>query len=93
MTHLVDTAKLEINIEVLLVERLHTRVHQTTQERRFNLLDDFCTGLCRIVQRRQRTQPIRNPLARTHERKHADPRRRTGNCPSCIPCLVGSRSP
>lgn len=73
MTHLIDTAKLEINVEVLLVERLHARVHQTTQKRRFDLLDDFCAGLGCIVQRSQRAQPTDHPrqsfLAEYHEVK------------------------
>jgi hypothetical protein len=60
--HLVDTAKLEINVEVLLVERLHARVHQATQERRFDLLDDFRAGLGGVMQRRQRTQPTRSSV-------------------------------
>lgn len=48
-TYLINAAELEVNAEVLLVERLHTRVDQAGQQCALDLLHDLRTGLLGIV--------------------------------------------
>ena len=55
---LVDATKLEVDAEVLLVERLEERVQEAGQEGRRDLLDDLCAGLARIVLGRDRRQLV-----------------------------------
>jgi len=55
---LVDAAKLEVDAEVLLVERLEERVQEARQERRRDLLDDLGAGLARIVLRGDRRELV-----------------------------------
>jgi hypothetical protein len=55
---LVDASELEVDAEVLLVERLQERVQQAGQERRRDLLDDFGAGLARVVLARDRRELV-----------------------------------
>jgi len=56
-THLIDTSELEIDTEVLLIQRLKTRVQQSTQQRVPNLLHNLRSSLLRIMFRHRRAQP------------------------------------
>ena len=55
-TDLIDTAKLKVTIEVLLVERLQARVEQARDKRRLHLLDDFGSGFFSIMFGDSRTE-------------------------------------
>ena len=49
LTHLVYTSKLEVRVQVLLVQCLWTRIEQTTQQRTLDLLHDLCTSLFGVM--------------------------------------------
>lgn len=53
---LIDTTELEVNVQVLLVERLQTRVEHTRHERALRLLDDICTSVLGGFDRSQRVE-------------------------------------
>jgi hypothetical protein len=55
-SYLIHPAKLDVNIQVLLVQRLEKRIEQAGQRRRLGLLDDFGTRLFCIVLRRNLCQ-------------------------------------
>jgi hypothetical protein len=48
-THLVNAAKLEVYVQVLLVQRLQTGIEQTAQQRTLDLLHDLRTSLFGVM--------------------------------------------
>mmetsp|Transcript_8970 Transcript_8970/g.28642 ORF Transcript_8970/g.28642 Transcript_8970/m.28642 type:complete len:349 (+) Transcript_8970:678-1724(+) len=55
---LIDTAKLHVGLEVLLVECLQDGVHEVRHVRRAHLLDNLSTGLGRVLGRHARGQLV-----------------------------------
>jgi len=55
---LIDTTELEINFEVFFIESLEERVEETGKQRTRDLLDDFSTGLSRVVFRSDRRELV-----------------------------------
>lgn len=57
-THLIDTTKLHVDVEVLLVEALEQGVKKTAEEWAGDLLDDFRAGPLCVILRDTGAQPV-----------------------------------
>jgi hypothetical protein len=57
ITNLVYTAKLEVHIEVLLVQRLQARIEQGAHQGGLGRLDDVCTGMLGRASSGERVEP------------------------------------
>lgn len=57
-TNLVNTSELEVDIEVLLIERLETRVEKAGERGGRGLLDHLGSSSLGIMVGRHRTQPV-----------------------------------
>lgn len=57
-TNLIGASKLEVTVQVLLVQRLKSRVQQSTKQGTRNLLHNLRSSLFRVVLRNGRAQSV-----------------------------------